>query len=78
MQVSKEHQILVGSVQEFQAETSREEATPMFELLEEQIKIDDQKTTTKRELIMRWTLIVLLSVVLFGALYVGIHFLEGS
>lgn len=50
----------------------------MFELLEEQIKIDDQKTTTKRELIIRWTLIVLLSVVLFGALYVGIHFLEGS
>jgi hypothetical protein len=78
MQVSKEHQILDGRVQQFQAETSREEATPMFELLEQQIKLDDQKTTTKRELIMRWTLIVLLSVVLFGALYVGIHFLEGS
>ncbi len=50
----------------------------MFEILEDQIKIDDQKTTTKRERIVRWTLIVLLSVVLFGSLYFGIHMIEGG
>jgi membrane-associated phospholipid phosphatase len=49
----------------------------MFETLEDQIKTDEQKTTTKRQRLVVWALIVLVSVVLFGALYVGIHFLEG-
>ncbi len=48
----------------------------MFETLEEQIKIDDQKETTKRERIVRWAVIVLASVVLFGALYFGLHLIE--
>ncbi|MBZ5608265.1 MAG: hypothetical protein LAP38_08410 [Acidobacteriia bacterium] len=50
----------------------------MFQTLEEQIRIDDQKATTKQERMMRWAFIVLLSIVLFGALYIGIHLVEGS
>lgn len=48
----------------------------MFETLEDQIKIDEQKATTKQERMLRWSVIALLSVVLFGSLYLGIHLLE--
>jgi hypothetical protein len=50
----------------------------MFETLEEQIKIDEEKVTTKQERMVRWLLIALLSVILFGALYFGLHLLQGS
>ena len=48
----------------------------MFDILDDQMKSDEEKATTKRERAIRWALIALLSVVLFGALYVGIHFLQ--
>jgi hypothetical protein len=48
----------------------------MFETLEDQIRIDEEKTTTKRERMIRWAVIALVSVVLFGALYFGIHLIE--
>ncbi len=44
----------------------------MFEILDDQIKIDEQKATTKRERVVLWAGIALLSVVLFGALYFGL------
>jgi hypothetical protein len=47
----------------------------MFETLEDQIRIDEQKATTKRERTIRWAVIALLSVVLFGSLYLGIQLL---
>lgn len=50
----------------------------MFETLQDQMKIDEERATNKRERVIRWTLIVVLSVLLFGALYVGIHMLGGS
>jgi len=50
----------------------------MFETLEDQMKIDEQKATTKRERLIRWALIVLLSIILFGSLYFGIHLIQGS
>lgn len=40
--------------------------------------MDEEKAINKRERVIRWTLIVVLSVLLFGALYVGIHMLGGS
>jgi hypothetical protein len=49
----------------------------MFEILEDQMRVDDQRTTTKRERVMLWGAITLLSIVLFGALYMGLH-LMGS
>lgn len=50
----------------------------MFETLEDQIKIDEEKTTTKKERVIRGAFITVLSVILFGALYIGIHMLEGN
>lgn len=44
----------------------------MFEALEDQMKIDEQKASTKRERVILWAVIALLSVVLFGALYFGL------
>jgi len=48
----------------------------MFETLEDQIKIDDLRATTERERMVRWVVIPLLSVVLFGALYFGLHLMQ--
>lgn len=50
----------------------------MFETLEDQIRIDEEKVSTKSERTIRWVLIALLSVVLFGALYFGIHLFAGN
>jgi hypothetical protein len=50
----------------------------MFEALEDQMKIDGQKATTKRERLIRCALIVVLSIILFGSLYFGIHLIQGS
>ncbi len=50
----------------------------MFQTLDEQIRIDELKTSTKQERVIRLGLIVLLSVVLFAALYFGLHMVEGS
>ena len=44
----------------------------MFEVLDDQMKIDEQKASTKRERVILWAVIALLSIVLFGALYFGL------
>lgn len=46
----------------------------MFETLDEHMKHDDEATTTPRERIMKWALIVVLAVALFGGLIWGVHF----
>ena len=48
----------------------------MFNSLDEEIKRDEQKTSTPRERWMFYASVVLASAVLFGGLYVGIRFLE--
>jgi|HubBroStandDraft_6_1064221.scaffolds.fasta_scaffold2797899_2 membrane-associated phospholipid phosphatase len=50
----------------------------MFESLDEQIRSDELRALTQRERILRFTLIVLVSVVVFGAVYLGVHFLDGN
>jgi hypothetical protein len=50
----------------------------MFESLDEQIRNDELKALTQRERILRFALIVLVSVIVFGAVYLGVHFMEGS
>lgn len=50
----------------------------MFETLEDQIKIDEEKATPKSQRMIRWVLIALLSVILFGSLYFGIQLFGGS
>jgi len=48
----------------------------MFESLDEQIKLDEHKATSNSERLVRWALIVLLSVVVFGGLYLGVHLMQ--
>ena len=48
----------------------------MFNSLDEEMKRDDQDTSTPRERWLRYAVVLLLSVVLFGGLYAGIRLLE--
>ena len=48
----------------------------MFNSLDEEIKRDDQATSTARERWLRYGAVLLASIVLFGSLYAGIRFLE--
>ena len=41
----------------------------MFESLDEQIKIDEHKAASNTERVVRWALIVLVSLAVFGGLY---------
>jgi len=50
----------------------------MFDSLDEQMKNDDNKVGTSKERAMKWVLVVLVSVVVFGGLYFGVHMLQGS
>ena len=50
----------------------------MFDSLNEKMKMDASKATL-RERVIRWTVIVLIAAVLiFGGLYLGLHFLQTS
>jgi len=40
----------------------------MFDSLDEQIRADEHKAVSNKERVMRWALIVLLSVIVFGGL----------
>ncbi|HEX6895767.1 MAG TPA: hypothetical protein VF146_10865 [Bryobacteraceae bacterium] len=48
----------------------------MFEALEDQIRIDEEKATPKSQRLMLWAGIAVVSVILFGALYFGIQLLS--
>jgi len=48
----------------------------MFDSLSDQIKHDDQVETTPKQRIMKWALMIVLSVVLFGGLYFAVRVLE--
>ena len=48
----------------------------MFDSLDEQMKMDERKEVSTKEKVIRWTVVAITSVVLFGGLYYGIRFLE--
>jgi len=48
----------------------------MFESLDEQMKHDDQETTSPRERMMKYILAGIVSVLVFGGLYFGVRMLE--
>jgi len=50
----------------------------MFESLDEQIKLDEHKASSNTERFVRWSLGVLVAVVVFGGLYWAVHLLQGS
>ena len=48
----------------------------MFESLDDQMKHDQDATTTPKERMLKWLLVAVVSVVLFGGLYMGVRLLE--
>jgi hypothetical protein len=48
----------------------------MFNSLDEEMKRDDQATSTPQQRWLRYAAVLLTSIVLFGGLYAGIRFLE--
>jgi hypothetical protein len=49
----------------------------MFESLDEQIKLDDHKSTSNTERIVRWLLVIAIALIVFGGLYWGMHMMQG-
>jgi hypothetical protein len=48
----------------------------MFDSLDEQMARDEKNATTSAERIMKWAVVAVASVVLFGGLYLGTLLLE--
>jgi len=48
----------------------------MFDSLADRIREDDQKEVNTTERYIRWAAVIVLSVVLFGGLYMGVRLLE--
>jgi hypothetical protein len=48
----------------------------MFDSLADQIRADERKQVNTTERVIRWVLISVVSVVVFGGLYLGVRFLE--
>jgi hypothetical protein len=48
----------------------------MFDSLDDQIKQDDQAASSPKERILVWLSVAVVSVVVFGGLYMGIRLLE--
>jgi len=49
----------------------------MFDSLADRIREDDQKESNSTERIVRWVIVVVVSVVVFGGIYWGMHLLQG-
>lgn len=48
----------------------------MFDSLSDRIKADEHNEVTQTERIIRWVVIGVLSILLFGGLYMGVRMLE--
>ena len=48
----------------------------MFDSLDEQMKRDEQATSTKTERMMKYAAVAVTSVLLFGSLYLGVSLLD--
>jgi len=48
----------------------------MFDSLDDQMKIHEQKESSPTERYVRWAIVAVISVLLFGGLYYGVRMLE--
>lgn len=48
----------------------------MFESLDDHMKHDDQQETTKAQRALKWVVVGVVSVLLFGGLYMGVRLLR--
>jgi hypothetical protein len=49
----------------------------MFESLDEQLKLDAHKSMSNTERVARWVLGIAIALIVFGALYWGVHMMQG-
>ncbi len=49
----------------------------MFDSLEDKMRLDDAVEVTRKERIVKYSLMTLLSILIFGGLWVGLLLLEG-
>jgi hypothetical protein len=49
----------------------------MFESLDEQLKLDERRSVSTTERVMRWILMIAIALVVFGAIYWGVHMMQG-
>jgi len=49
----------------------------MFDNLDDQIRADEHRSVSNKERTVFWTVAVLITLALFGGIYVGIQFLQG-
>lgn len=47
----------------------------MFETLDERMKHDEDEVTSKKERLLKWVLVGVVSLALFGGLYMGVRLL---
>ena len=50
----------------------------MFDSLDEQIKADEHKSESAKERTVKWLLVALVSIIVFGGLYWGVHLMQGT
>jgi len=50
----------------------------MFDSLDEQIKADEHRATSSRERAIRILLYVVVSVLVFGGIFLGLHMMQGT
>ena len=50
----------------------------MFESLDDQMKKDEARATSSRDRVMKWALAAIVTVLVFGGLYLGVSMLEGT
>ena len=48
----------------------------MFDSLDDQMKIDQKKESSPTERWLRWAVVAIVSILLFGGLYYGVRMLE--
>lgn len=48
----------------------------MFDSLDEQVKADAKRSSSNRERMLRWSLVALASILVFGGIYAGVHFIQ--
>jgi len=50
----------------------------MFDSLDEQIRADEHRAVSNTERMIRWALILIITLVVFGGLYWGVHMMQGT
>jgi hypothetical protein len=50
----------------------------MFDSLDEQLKLDQRKSTSSTERILRWVVGIAIVLIVLGAFYWGVHVMQGG